>query len=288
MLPGDRGSIASALITGKRNAISQDVRNAFYVSSLAHVLAISGFHMAVVAGILFFCVRAGLALSPTLAIGKPIKKWAALAALFAAAFYLVISGASVSTQRSFIMIAIVLVGVMADRPAITFRTLAIAAFAVLAIAPQSVLHPSFQMSFSATLALIAGFQYGVPRWGADKDSSLGARAAAVISPREAPLSCKAKLIDRPAWRAQGATALTWTGKGFEMQVAHPPGTDRPWARRPSGQAARGQSAARQRRMRRRGQMIWRRAINPAVRPRESGDPGALHTAQRTGFPLARE
>lgn len=177
VLPGDRGSIASALITGKRNAISEDVRNAFYVSSLAHVLAISGFHMAVVAGILFFCVRAGLALSPALAIGKPIKKWAALAALFAAAFYLVISGASVSTQRSFIMIAIVLIGVMADRPAITFRTLAIAAFAVLAIAPQSVLHPSFQMSFSATLALIAGFQYGVPRWGADKDTSLGARAA---------------------------------------------------------------------------------------------------------------
>ena len=177
VLPGDRGSIASALITGKRNAISQDVRDAFYVSSLAHVLAISGFHMALVAGIMFFCVRAGLALVPSLAITKPIKKWAALAALFAAAFYLLMSGASVSTQRSFIMIAIVLAGVMADRQAITFRTLAIAAFAVLLIAPQSVLHPSFQMSFSATLALIAGFQYGVPQWRSDGEPSAGARAA---------------------------------------------------------------------------------------------------------------
>jgi competence protein ComEC len=177
VLPGDRGSIASALITGKRNAISQQVRDAFYISSLAHVLAISGFHMALVAGIMFFSVRASLALAPSLAIARPIKKWAALAALFAAAFYLLMSGASVSTQRSFIMIAIVLVGVMADRQAITFRTLAIAAFAVLLIAPQSVLHPSFQMSFAATLALIAGFQVGVPQWRGDADTSVGARAA---------------------------------------------------------------------------------------------------------------
>jgi competence protein ComEC len=177
VLRGDRGSIASALITGKRNAISEPVREAFYVSSLAHVLAISGFHMALVAGIMFFCVRASLALVPSLAIQRPIKKWAALSALLAAAFYLLMSGASVSTQRSFIMIAIVLIGVMADRMAITFRTVAIAAFIVLLIAPQSVLHPSFQMSFAATLALIAGFQAGVPRWRGDADSSAGARAA---------------------------------------------------------------------------------------------------------------
>jgi competence protein ComEC len=57
-----------------------------------------------------------------------------------------------------------------------------------------------------------------------------ARAATVISPREAPLSCRAMLNDRPAWRAQGATALYWTGKAFETEVAHPSGTDRPWAR----------------------------------------------------------
>jgi competence protein ComEC len=177
ILPGDRGSIASALITGKRNAISAPVNDAFYVSSLAHVLAISGFHMAVVAGIVFFCVRAGLALVPSLAISKPIKKWAALAALLTAAFYLLLSGASVSTQRSFIMIGIVLTGVMFDRPAITFRTISIAAFIVLLIAPQAVLHPSFQMSFAATLALISGFQYGMMNWHAKADTSLGARAA---------------------------------------------------------------------------------------------------------------
>jgi competence protein ComEC len=176
VLPGDRGSIASALITGKRNAISDPVSNAFYISSLAHVLAISGFHMAVVAGIAFFFIRAGLALMPALASRRPIKKWAAAAALVTAAFYLVLSGASVSTQRAFIMIVIVLIGVMLDRPALTFRTLTVAAFGVLLVSPQAVVHPSFQMSFAAAVALIAAYQYGLP-WRADADTSLGARAA---------------------------------------------------------------------------------------------------------------
>src|SRR3954462_11848959 len=83
VLPGDAGSIASALLTGKRDAISAPVNDAMYVSSLAHVLSISGYHMAVVAGVVFFIVRALLALSATLALRYPIKKWAALVAFIA-------------------------------------------------------------------------------------------------------------------------------------------------------------------------------------------------------------
>lgn len=78
------------------------------------------------------------------------------------------------------MIAIVLIGVMLDRTAITFRTLTVAALGVLLLAPEAVVHPSFQMSFAATLALIAGYQYGLPKsvfWRADADTSLGARVA---------------------------------------------------------------------------------------------------------------
>ncbi|MFY9599136.1 MAG: ComEC/Rec2 family competence protein, partial [Pseudolabrys sp.] len=176
VIPGDNGSIASALITGKRDAITTPVNDAMYISSLAHVLSISGYHMAVVAGIVFFFIRAGLALIPSLTNRHPIKKWAAFGALLAAAFYLLLSGAEVATQRSFIMIAIVLVGVMLDRPTLTFRTLAVAAIAVLFLAPQAVVHPSFQMSFAATLALIAAYQYGLP-WHADRDSSLALRMA---------------------------------------------------------------------------------------------------------------
>ncbi len=137
ILPGDRGAIASALITGKRDAISPPVNDAMYVSSLAHVLSISGYHMAVVAGIVFFIFRAALALIPSIANRYSIKKWAALPALAAAAFYLVLSGAEVATQRSFIMVAVVLIGVMCDRPALTLRTLTVAALIVLAARPGS-------------------------------------------------------------------------------------------------------------------------------------------------------
>ena len=84
-----------------------------------------------------------------------IKKWAAAAALLAAAFYLVLSGAEVATQRAFIMTAIVLLGVMLDRQALTLRMLAVAALAVMMATPEAVVHPSLQMSFAATLALVA-------------------------------------------------------------------------------------------------------------------------------------
>ena len=176
-LPGDAGAIASALITGKRDAISESVNEAMYVSGLGHVLSISGYHMALVAGVVFFALRAGFALFPALALRHAIKKWSALAALIAAACYLALSGAEVATQRAFIMTAIVLVGVMADRPALTLRNLALACFAVLAIAPEAVVHPSFQMSFAATLALVAAYERGQPWLTAGADTAWSARIA---------------------------------------------------------------------------------------------------------------
>ena len=95
VLPGDKGSIASALITGKRDPISTEVNDAMFISGLGHILSISGFHMVVVVGIVFFVVRASFALIP--AFGRyPIKKWAAVAALAAATFYLLLSGAEVA------------------------------------------------------------------------------------------------------------------------------------------------------------------------------------------------
>ncbi|NVO14005.1 MAG: ComEC/Rec2 family competence protein [Rhodoplanes sp.] len=176
-LPGDAGAIASALITGKRDAVTQPVNDAMYVSSLAHVLSISGYHMAVVAGVVFVVLRGGLALVPGLALRRPVKKWAAGVALLAAAFYLVLSGAEVATQRAFAMTAIVLIGVLLDRRALTLRTLAVAALAVMVLTPEAVVHPSFQMSFAATLALVAVYERGLPWIAAGPKSALAARLA---------------------------------------------------------------------------------------------------------------
>ena len=194
-LDGDERAIATALLTGRRDAISQPVNDAMFISGLGHVLSISGYHMAVVAGVVFFAVRALLALTwrslpascslraraagadPGLTVSHPIKKWAAAVALVAAAFYLLLSGAEVATQRSFFMTAVVLAAVMVDRRAITFRTLAVAAMIVLVAAPEALVHPSFQMSFAATLGLVALVQVGMPRLFATPDSTAAARVA---------------------------------------------------------------------------------------------------------------
>ena len=177
VLDGDRRAIATALLTGRRDAITTPVNDAMFISGLGHVLSISGYHMAVVAGVVFFAVRALLALIPALTVGFPIKKWSAAAALAAAAFYLLLSGAEVATQRSFFMTAVVLIAVMVDRRAVTFRTLAVAAMIVLALAPEALVHPSFQMSFAATLGLVALVQIGMPRLFASPDNSATARVA---------------------------------------------------------------------------------------------------------------
>src|SRR5580692_3465540 len=176
-LDGDKRAIATALLTGRRDAITTPVNDAMFISGLGHVLSISGYHMAVVAGVVFFAIRALLALFPALTVALPIKKWAAAAALAAAAFYLLLSGAEVATQRSFYMTAVVLIAVMVDRRAVTFRTLAVAAMVVLVLAPEALVHPSFQMSFAATLGLVALVQIGMPRLFATPENSTAAKVA---------------------------------------------------------------------------------------------------------------
>jgi competence protein ComEC len=176
LVAGDQGAIASAVITGKRDAISAAVNDAMFVSGIGHVLSISGYHMAVVVAIIFFVIRSSLALVPMFT-RHPIKKWAAAVALVVAAAYLLLSGAEVATQRSFIMIAVILVGVMLDRPTLTLRTLTLAAFAVLLLAPEAIVHPSFQMSFAATLSLVAAYHGSLPWMSRSKDTPLAARIA---------------------------------------------------------------------------------------------------------------
>ena len=157
-LPGDAGALATALITGDRGAIKESTLDALRHSGLAHVLAISGLHMAMIAGAFYWLIRASLAAFPVLALHYPIKKWAAGIALLGAAFYLALSGASVATQRAFIMISIMFIAIMLDRPALTLRNVAIAATLILLAFPESITNVSFQMSFAAVIALVAVYE----------------------------------------------------------------------------------------------------------------------------------
>jgi competence protein ComEC len=170
VLPGDVGAVAAALIAGDESKISSAMHQAYRDSGLAHLLSISGLHIAIVAGFVMFLVRGGLALWPPVALRHPIKKWAALAALLAAGAYALLAGWTVPTQRSFLMSALVLVALMIDRSAISLRVVAWSAIVVLAFMPEALLNPSFQMSYGAVIALIAGYEVAQPaiaRWRAD-------------------------------------------------------------------------------------------------------------------------
>ncbi len=129
-------SFAEALITGERSSIPKEINQSLLVSGLFHILSISGLHMWLVAGGVFWTVRAGLALVPWLALRFPIKKWAAAAALLMGLFYMLLAEGGVATERSFLMIAVVFFAVLVDRPAISSRNLAIAALGCSSSPPK--------------------------------------------------------------------------------------------------------------------------------------------------------
>lgn len=157
-LPGESGTIARALVTGERNAVPEPLQEAYRQAGLAHMLAISGLHMSLLTGLVFVFLRYGLALIRPVAERYDTKKIAAGVALAAAAFYLILSGMNVPAQRAFIMISVVLFAVLMDRTALSLRTLAWAAMAVLLLQPDSLVGASFQLSFAAVVALIAVYE----------------------------------------------------------------------------------------------------------------------------------
>lgn len=170
VLPGDVGAVAAALITGDRTAISEEVEEAMRRSGLAHLLSISGLHIGIVAGFVFFLIRGGLALAEPVALRRPIKKWAAVCGIVAALAYSILAGWTVPTQRSFLMTGLVLFAILVDRSALSMHVIAWAAFAVLAMAPEALANPGFQMSFAAVVVLIAGYEVLQPHvvaWRAD-------------------------------------------------------------------------------------------------------------------------
>jgi competence protein ComEC len=152
------GAVAAALVTGQRASIPPEITDWLRDTGLAHLLAISGLHMGLVCGFIFFSVRFALACSQTLAARYPIKKWAAIAALAGGTFYLMISGGAWSARRAFLMAAIVFIAILFDRRAISLRNVAFAAIVIILMSPEAVVSAGFQMSFAAVTALIAVYE----------------------------------------------------------------------------------------------------------------------------------
>ncbi|MFN7107397.1 MAG: ComEC/Rec2 family competence protein [Brevundimonas sp.] len=153
---GERtGGIAAAMTTSHETWISQEDMDVMRDSGLAHILSVSGLHMAIVGGFVFFAVRLGVAAWPWLALRVHGKKVAAVAGLTAVGVYLVVSGAPPPAERAAITASIAFLAILLDRQAVTMHGLAVAAFIVLAIQPEAIVTPGFQMSFAATAALVA-------------------------------------------------------------------------------------------------------------------------------------
>lgn len=160
---GDESAIAAALLVGLRGEISEQADADLREAGLSHVLSISGLHMVLFAGGMYWLVLAVLAAFPVLALRLPLSRIAAAAALMAATCYLLLSGASVPTQRSYLMIALVFIGLMTGRRGLSLRSVALAALGLLALRPEEIFAPGFQMSFAAVICLIAAYDdYG--RW----------------------------------------------------------------------------------------------------------------------------
>jgi competence protein ComEC len=177
VLPDETGEIALALITGERGGISAATNNAFKNSGLFHILSISGLHMVIMAGAVFYLARLLLAAVPFFALRLPIKKIAAAIGILGALGYLAISGGQFATVRSALMILIIFGAVLIDRPALALRNVALAAFLILAIYPESLLDAGFQMSFAAVTALIAAHELLVRVLGTNQQPHPLARVA---------------------------------------------------------------------------------------------------------------
>ncbi len=156
-LPGPEGAIGATFLAGETSAIPEADRRAFRDAGLAHLLAIAGLHVGIVMGLVFGLVRFGLAAWERTALAWPVKEIAALAALSAAGAYMLLTGAHLPVQRSFAMAALFTLAVLVGRRAASLHGLGLAMAVLVLVGPEEVVGPSFQMSFSAVLALIVGY-----------------------------------------------------------------------------------------------------------------------------------
>ncbi|WP_428493444.1 ComEC/Rec2 family competence protein [Rhodopila sp.] len=158
VIPGAAGAVSVTLLTGASMAIPEADHAAFRDSGLAHLLAVAGLHIGIVMGFALALSRFGLALSERASLFWPTKQLAALCALAAGAAYMVLTGMHLPIIRSFVMACLFTVALMANRRPFSLRGLGLAAAVLMLISPQQVPNVSFQMSFSAVLALIAGYE----------------------------------------------------------------------------------------------------------------------------------
>jgi competence protein ComEC len=157
VLPLDTGSVAVTLLTGFQRQMPVAERQDFIAAGLAHLLAVAGLHVGIVMGLFFTLSRFLLTRFERTALHLPNKAIASIIAWLAGAAYAALTGAHLPIIRSLAMASLVTLGILTGRRAASLRGLAMAAMIIMLVTPEAVIGVSFQMSFSAVLALIAGY-----------------------------------------------------------------------------------------------------------------------------------
>lgn len=147
--------VASALLLGYRSQIRDTLNTRFKHLGISHMLAISGLHMALVAGFAFGVFRFILCLSQRISLNINVKKVAALLSIPIIIFYCLIAGMQASTIRAAIMAIVAMGAIVLDRPILSFRTFSYALFLILFFMPEQLYSTGFQLSFLAVLGLIS-------------------------------------------------------------------------------------------------------------------------------------
>ena len=158
-LQGDAGGLATALVVGLRGDLSEAAEAQIRAAGLAHILAISGLHVGMVAGALFFLVRLLGGLLPGMSLRLQTHRIAAIVAVLGAVLYFSVSGGSVPTQRATIVVGLAMAAILLSRRPFSLRSVGFAALVVLLLQPSSLVTASFQMSFAAVIGLIVAFRF---------------------------------------------------------------------------------------------------------------------------------
>lgn len=158
-LPAGEGGIAAALATGDQGGIGEQDAEAMRRSGLAHLLSVSGLHLTAAVGAVMVAVLKLLALSPTLALRFRLVLIAAAAGALAGIAYTLLTGAEVPTIRACIASLLILLALALGREALTLRLVAAGALIILFLWPESLVGPSFQLSFAAITAIVALHSY---------------------------------------------------------------------------------------------------------------------------------
>jgi competence protein ComEC len=156
-LAGGGSGLLRALALGDRQGLSPAQRDAFARLGIAHILAVSGLHLALVASLFFSATRWTVGRSASLAARRDTRVFSLAAGVASAVIYAVLSGWGVPVRRALVLLVGLALAVASGRPRAVLPPLAAAAIAVLAFEPQALFLAGAQLSFAASLALaVAG------------------------------------------------------------------------------------------------------------------------------------